>query len=298
MSSSSAGLRPRHHLGMTPEMHAVLKSLLRHDSLGTLELPLNPPEDWDGGASINTAEVAGLLREAYDHGYVHGQPAEGDGSLVHWFGLELTVPALRELGEWPPRGGEHLPGDWDNRLWGKEDRPVLAELESSPPHSNYVFAVLGEDTVDGRWRSVRRLHGAGLLGGDLQPEGLQDMRVTTAGKRALGTGHVDPLDRAHIELRRGAKAEAMTAAVEEVLAPLLRGGAQKLGIATEQNGQPVPLGAVNDQLKAAGAYSKSVRAEIAWCLALRNDTSHGRGATVSTSRIERAIEAIRELRDI
>lgn len=106
-----------------------------------------------------------------------------------------------------------------------------------------------------------------------------------------------PLDRALVELRRGAKADAMTAAVDEALAHLLRALAAARGLPTKQNGKEIRLNNLADQLKKAGAFQRDSHAEIEMCLALRNETDHGRGANVSATRIERAIETVRELED-
>lgn len=54
------------------------------------------------------------------------------------------------------------------------------------------------------------------------------------------------------------------------------------------------LADLNNALKVAGAYDESWRSEIAAWLALRNETNHGRGATVSEGRIRRAIEGVAE----
>ena len=89
----------------------------------------------------------------------------------------------------------------------------------------------------------------------------------------------------------------MTAVVEEALAGLLRELATVKRVPTEQNGKPRPLSNLADQLLAAGAFGRDSHAEIQMCLALRNETDHGRGAGVSEPRIARAIEIARELDD-
>jgi len=143
---------------------------------------------------------------------------------------------------------------------------------------------------------VLRLLSAGLIAGGLQRGGLDGVRLTVEGRRALD-GPTGPLDRAVVELRRGAKAEAMTAVVDEALADLLRKLAAVKGVPTEQNGKPWLLSNLADRLLAAGAFARDSHAEVQMCLALRNETDHGRGVGVSEPRIARAIETARELGD-
>jgi|AntDryMetagUQ889_1029465.scaffolds.fasta_scaffold18157_2 hypothetical protein len=215
-----------------------------------------------------------------------------------WSNICLTVDGLRRLGEWPPAGGEHLPGPWDNGVWGERDRSLLDELATSPPHADFLHGPEGGDSAQerDRWRVVLRLLSAGLIAGGLQRGGLDGVRLTVEGRRALD-GPTGPLDRAVVELRRGAKAEAMTAVVDEALADLLRKLAAVKGVPTEQNGKPWLLSNLADRLLAAGAFARDSHAEVQMCLALRNETDHGRGVGVSEPRIARAIETARELGD-
>lgn len=92
----------------------------------------------------------------------------------------------------------------------------------------------------------------------------------------------------------------MTAAVEEGLGPRLKALATKAGVDLHgSNGRALPLAQINDQLEAAGVYGdsdyKETWGEIAWILRVRNAANHGRGATLSTNRLRRAIDSAGEL---
>lgn len=90
----------------------------------------------------------------------------------------------------------------------------------------------------------------------------------------------------------------MTAAVEETLAPQLRGLAQANDVAIEKsNGRPQDLRVIAEQLAKNEVLRADVRDEIGFYLSLRNETNHGRGERVSVARIDRVIAGIRELRD-
>jgi hypothetical protein len=264
----------------------------------SFELKLTEPAAWATDSSISSKEADLGLQEAQHQGLIEGQRGEGDGSISWWSNVRLTVEGLRRLGEWPPAGGEHLPGPWDKGVWGQVDRPLLVELAENPPHADFEFKPEGGATSAERkrWWAVMRLFSARLIDGGLPEGGLDALRITVEGRRTL-EGPTGPLDRALVELRRGAKADAMTAAVDEALAGLLRKLATAKGLATKQNGKEIRLNNLADQLKKAGAFQRDSHAEIEMCLALRNETDHGRGANVSESRIERAIETVRELEE-
>lgn len=236
------------------------------------------------------------MQEGQHQGLLAGERREGAGDACWWSQVSLTVDGFRRLGQWPPEGGEHLPGPWNEGVWATSDRPLLSDLERDPPHHDFLFRPAFGDSIEEweRWRSAERLFSAGMIDGERQQEGFALVRVTLEGQRTLA-GPTAPLDRALAELRRGAKAEAMTACVEEALAELLRGVAHHVGVSAETKGRPARLGNLADQLKAEGAFGSGVHAEIGVCLALRNETNHGRGAEVLDTQIERAIEIVREL---
>lgn len=278
------------------DLDPLLSSLLERDPDQNLDLELTEPVPWEGQPSLNTSEVDQLLQEAKHEGFLGGERGEGDGSISWWSGIRLTVKGLRRLGQWPPDGGEHLPGRWDEGVWGDVDRPLLLEFATNPPHDGFLFGPEGGDSAEERerWKAVMRLLSGRLIDGDVQQGGLDRVRITVKDHRALD-GPATPLDRAVVELRRGAKAEAMTAVVDEALAELLRELARDHGLPIEQNGKPIRLNNLADQLKAAGVFGRDVHSEVEVCLALRNKTNHGQGAQISDTRIERAIGIVREL---
>jgi hypothetical protein len=278
------------------DLDVVLSKLLELDPARNFDLELCEPVPWEGASDLTTDEVDRLLQEGQHQGLLGGERREGAGSTCWWSQVRLTVGGLRRLGQWPPVGGEHLPGPWEDGLWATVDRRVLSELATSPPHHGMLFAPVFGDGIDQwkRWRAAERLLSADLIDGECQQGGLALVRVTLAGHRALA-GPTAPIDRAVAELRRGAKVEAMTACVEEALADLLRGLAGKAGIPTEDKGRPVRLGNLADQLKSQGAFGSGVHAEIGVCLALRNETNHGGGAEVWETQIERVIGMVRDL---
>ena len=286
--TGAAVLRARHHVWMQTDVLAVLSALGPRDVRATFALAVSEPTPWERDSTLDTRYVDQLLREARDQALVAGEVHEGDGSVHHWQ-IGVTVAGLRAIGEWPPSGGEFLPGPWDEATWGQIDRPVLQEMADAPPYHGFVFRPSFGDPEEehARWAAICRLRSAGLLGGDFQMGGLDGVRVTIAGKRALD-GAGDPIERAQVELARGAKVEALNVAVEEVLAPLLR------ELRPADAGR---LSTLNEGLKRDGVLAEHERAEIAWCLALRNTTHHGRAATVSEHQIERAIHAIAEMRE-
>lgn len=286
---------------MTSSTNRLLEGLLSHDPFETLELHLAEPTRLDAIPGCDTREIDELLLHAQRDGLVSASHRHtGDGSIAHWFTLHLTVRGLRQIGQWPPVGGERVPGPWDEGVWGLEDRPVLRELGDSPGARAFILRPLGgPDAQDlPRWQSVIRLLEAELISGEAQASGLNEVLVTAAGQRALADGHEDPLDRALVDLHRNAKVDAMTAAVEEALVGMLRELAGAHGVVAEDaRGRTLGHGALNDQLKAGDVYDESWRAEVAALLALRNETNHGRGATVSPTRIQRAIAGIKEFRE-
>jgi hypothetical protein len=237
------------------------------------------------------------LLEARAGSLIVGDFSGGDGSQAIWFGVRLTIHGLRGLGEWPSEGGESLAGRWDQGVWGRRARPMLSEL--APLSSGaYVGGPLGdEDHERGmRWQAVVWLCEAALLDGELRPGGLQDMRITSAGRAALDPPLDDPLTRARIHASRDAKGDAVNAAVEEELRAhlVLLAGENDVAATVGTGGRPRPqsLAVINEQLGAAGVYSQGWRAEIGGWLALRNEVDHGRGADIAAQRIERMIQGI------
>jgi len=272
----------------------ILLWLVGHDSRETL--PLLPDEilTSDGLPEITGSELASVLHHAEDVGYVVADH-EDRGGMELWTRVRMTIAGLRALGEWPPAGAEHRPGPWDTRRWGTVSRPLLAGLATDPPEGGVVLKPLGHDPPEEwqRWTDLLRLHEAGLVKGALTNEALQDVQLTRQGRDVLAPPADDPLRRARADLDRGAKADAVTAAIDEALKPGLHRLADAHDVQrTKRNGDDENLGVINDQLKAAGAYDKSHHGEIFGWLAIRNVAVHGAGATVNDRRIERLIVGV------
>lgn len=275
---------------------AALLALLEHDSRKNLLLGSDHPVNLPGLPEGMTArELEAVLEQAVHDGHVAANVKDYGRSLRLWTRVHLTVAGLRALGQWPPAGGEYREGPWDERRWGKVTRPLLAELLNDPPQRDVMLKPIGEDNPEEwqRWTDARRLRDAGLIHGKEVGMGLQDVRVSRQGRAALEAPADDPLRRARNDLDRGAKADAVTAAIDEALKPALHRLADEHRVERRRpNGQDVGLAVINDGLKAAGAYDESQRAEVYSWLAVRNVVDHGGGASVRDRRVERLIDGV------
>lgn len=131
--------------GMRSEnLDDLLSALVEHDPDRSIDLELAEPVPWGPSAALDTSQVDDLLREGLHQGVVDGQRQLGDGRSAWWSLVSLTVDGLRRLGQWPPAGGEHLPGPWDEGVWGTRDHPLLSELDASPPHADFLMGPEGQ----------------------------------------------------------------------------------------------------------------------------------------------------------
>lgn len=277
------------------EHRDVLLWLRDHDSRDNLTLILDEPAPYDGLPEMTGCELDAALRQAVHDGRIVGNRKDYSGSIRLWTRVRLTPKALRDLGEWPPAGGEYRQGPWDDRRWGRISRPLLAELVERPPHGDVVVKPVGGGEPNGwqRWTDLLRLREAALIQGKEVGMGLQDIVVTRQGRDALNAPADDPLTRARNDLDRGAKADAVTAAIDGALKPVLQELADTHSVSrSKTNGKDVHLAVVNDGLAKAGAYDESHRAEVYSWLAVRNIVDHGGGAAVRDGRIDRLIEGV------
>ena len=257
-------------------------------------LALEEPVRLEGLPETTGRDLDAALQQAVHDGHAAGERKD-HGSIRLWTRMRLTADALRDLGEWPPAGGEYRAGPWDARRWDKVSRPLLAELVESLPHGDVAIKPVGGDDPGEwqRWTDLLRLREAGLIQGKVVGMGLQDIRVTRQGSAALDPPADDPLTRARTDLDRGAKTDAVTAVIDEALKPVLHQLADAHGLdRTRSNGQYLHLAVINDGLKAEGAYDESHRGEIYSWLAVRNVIDHGGGATVRDRRVGRLIEGV------
>lgn len=286
-----------------PEILAAVVAAAGREPREPLVLALKSPEPVQAPAGWTSDRLDRKLLEAESRGLLRkSDRVTGDGSVAQWFVLEPTINGLRATGEWPPAGREHLPGPWDSKRWGTTALPRLKALLEIGPAHDFLYlhhADVPGDAADNAWRSTFELLESELISGEVQSGGISDLIVTADGVRAAEGKADDPLDRAMADLHRGAKAEAMTAAVEEALAKALRRLADEHEIPTnnEHSSRPVPIAQLNEQLRKRTAYDAGWAADIAAWLALRNETNHGRGAAISHSRISRAIDGISEFRE-
>jgi hypothetical protein len=177
--------------------------------------------------------------------------------------VRLTVDGMRWLGQWPPAGREWEPGGWDTKFWGTRARPLLVRLRETPPQHGFYFKPIGEGSEQWReWRTLLVLGEAGLVSGRETESGVDTLRLTAAGLRALDPTPRDPLEEAGAKLRSGARVDAIVTAVERALGARLKQLVAKRGVATTgPNGTPLTLSRLNNDLRGAGVYNESDRAQ-------------------------------------
>ncbi len=278
---------------MEPDgIDAVLRELVGRDMPTCLWLD---PAVEPGFSDLTAYEVDAGLREGHARDLICGDRATFAGPEVLWSNPRLRVEGLRHLGEWPPTGGEHLPGPWNDGYWGRRASPALRALREGPPDHGFIFGPEGGMADDewAEWYAVLRLYDAALIDGNLEEGGMSDVRITSAGTRVLDPPERDPLAVADVALRQGAKADATIAVVEEALGGRLKKLAQAQGIALREGRGAKQLGALNNDLKAAQVYDEPKRAQVEAWLKLRNDVAHGRGEAVSVERIENMLAGVR-----
>jgi hypothetical protein len=178
----------------------------------------------------------------------------------------------------------------------------LRALDESPPFGEIIERPsVGNSGAWESWEASLRLRDAGLIDAEPGDGFLGSVRVTSAGKKVLRPPEDDPLVRAALKLRQGAKADAVTAAIDEALKPRLEALAIARGQAREK--LPDKLSNLNDQVKTLGAYgsskyaSEAVRAQVEAWIKLRNVVDHGKGASVDRRRIELLIAGIEQFLD-
>jgi len=280
-----------------PVLEALLRCVVNDEGGTTFELPVAEAGVLADVPDATGREVDEGLRELEHRGWARGERYEGDGSIIRWSALRPTVAGLRHLGEWPPEGLEYLSGGWDDLTWGRVDQRVLSRLFDSTPDARLVVRLaMGEDDGLREWESYLRLHEAGLIDADMGSGYLGNLRVITAGRDALHPPDDDPLVRARQRLRQGAKADAVTAVVDEALKPCLVALAGARGLTPDQ--LPTKIASLNDELKKLGAYgdspfvSEAVRAQVDAWLKLRNAVDHGEGASIAERWIELMIDGV------
>lgn len=272
-------------------LDTVLRVVTAHDRTATLTLILAETDQWEPLAHATGHAIDEALRELRHRDWIVGTDQGGDGSLFIWSRLAVTVEGLRHLGEWPPPGQEFLPGPWDTGLWGQLAKPALIDLASSPPDHGYLMKPWAP-AESSRWEAILLLRDAGLLDGTPDSEGISDTRLTTAGAHALDPPVDDPLVRARLKLRQGAKADAVTAAIDEALKPCLHALAQANNVALATGkGAPVRLANLNDQLRGT-AYGNAEHDYVSAWLHDRNDVDHGLGVQIPDRRIELMLDGI------
>ena len=275
----------------------ILAALTDRDSREMIDLTFG------GRAAMfnaNGRAVDDILLEALRGGLIVGDRGEGDGSGAWWSRTRLTVHGLQDLGHWPPTGREWAEGLWDNGYWGNRARPLLRGLLEHPPHGDFYLMPLGTDSDVGwlDWTALLVLREAGLVSGGVSDGGLDTVRVTPQGRKALDPSPRDPLDEAEAELRNGARVDAIVTVVERGLGSRMRAIAAHRGIATDDpDGHPLKLSVINNQLKADGVYDEAVRAEVESWLKIRNGLAHATAESITAARVAAVLTNIRVFLD-
>lgn len=92
--------------------------------------------------------------------------------------------------------------------------------------------------------------------------------------------------------------DAVVTAVELGLAPRLRELALPLGVATKDAaGQSRKLAALNDDLRKAGAYDETDRAQVEAWLKLRNDVAHAQDQAITDAKVAATLAGVRVFLD-
>lgn len=274
-----------------------MEALVGHDSRAEINLGFGEPSALVPG--MRGREVDDVLLEASQLKLIVGDRGGGDGSAAWWSRVRLTAAGVRSLGQWPPAGREWEPGIWDGGYWGCVARPLLQRLQDQPPAHGYVEKPIGQSSEEwALWTAALQLSEADLISGRLDADGMADVRVTAPGLRALDPTPRDPVDDAVSKLRSGARVDAIITAVEGALGVRLKQLAAIRDIATtRQDDTPLTLSRLNNDLRSAGAYDETDRAQIEAWLKLRNDLAHADAAVASDARIEAAIAGIRVFLD-
>jgi hypothetical protein len=289
--------------GVTKLRADLIRGLVDLDSRSLLQFSLDDPNALPEVAPGHSGQVIDDdLQELKDRGWISGErQTYPDGSYLMWSGVRVTLEGLRELSDWPPSGFEYVLGPWSTMVWGQRDLPLLKEFQRNPPASGYIFKPVSGEPPEriAVWNAYLRLLEGGLISGVEQQEGLDKLRITDAGKAAIDPPDDDPLDRARMWLSKGAKADAITAAVEEALKECLHALAKSHSVPI-QSGKG-ELANLNNDLRKAGAYGagrhgESVRHDVEGWLKVRTDVDHGGGASVPATRIQQAIDGIEQFR--
>lgn len=266
-------------------LSTVLRALGDWGRRRVLQLYLSDsvPSSHELNVDLSGRELHDALEEASHQRLIRGELTGGDDLGVFWARLHLTIAGLRRIGQWPPAGKEASPGPWEHGAWGAIDRSVLADIDEHLPQHRYIFA-LGDEGDHERlavstpryWEAVRRLVEAAFLDGTLQIQGLQDARLTLAGREVLSPAPVDPLREAERDAALGNHRQAaVTAGV--ALEDRLRELARRRGRRVFRDGKtPRRAAELNQRLKTAGLYGNSERAHVDAWLAVRNAAAHPR----------------------
>jgi hypothetical protein len=273
----------------SPLATETLSALVEHDSRQTIEL------DFDAAADVapdaTGRAVNDVLLEAERRGWIVGQRDEGDGSIAWWSTLRLTVDGLRGLGDWPPAGREHELGVWDDGHWGA--RPLLESLHAKPPAHGFYLTPVGEETTRWlEWTAALLLLEAGLISGRIGDDGVDTLRITPEGAHALDPTPRNPLHVAQAKLRSGARVDAIITAVLALGGRLKEIAADRGVPVTHTDGRPLTLMKLSVNLREAGAYDETDRAQIEAWLKLRNDLVHPDGTAVGDARVAAVIQSI------
>jgi hypothetical protein len=134
---------------------------------------------------------------------------------------------------------------------------------------------------------------AELISGRIGEDGIDTVRITPQGAKALDPAPQDPLRTAQQLLNNGARVDAIVTAVELGLGSRLKEMATARDVPVKHaDGGPIKLMKLNVELRNAAAYDETDRAQIEAWLKLRNDVAHPNGTTVSDARVAAVIQSI------
>jgi hypothetical protein len=271
--------------------------------IGAITLALRPVEDRQPFmGDLTDPEVHQALLDALEANEIEGHPHEGDGTCANWMDVRQTVRGLRSLGLWPPAGFETVPGPWDRSVWATDALPLLRQIAEHTGEM-HIGGHFGEGEKSPRWRSWHAallLAEAGLVQvSSREPQAIFVRGLSPAGEDALQPGSADPLDEAEAAVAVGKLREAAVLAGaaldEQVLTPL----AVSAGVTLRKNngkGATKTLGALNVELRDAGAYDSDDYQQILAWLERRNKLIHDTNVLVSADEVTTMIAGVRAFR--
>lgn len=279
-------------------LDAIRVLLTWDDPRRTLLLDRGEQED---GFAMGAERVDEALEEAASAGWIRGRRQDLGGRVI-WSHLFITPQGYRALQEWPPLGREHHQGPWSRGHWGLIARPILERTAAASTHRDRLRLGFSSATTGDYARETHAylaLCEADYLDArPLEHAGLDDLRLTAAGRDALSDESRGPVDEARRRLVNQSKVDAVIYAVEVGLGDRLKALADEHGVEMP-GGETVAakLGNLNDKLgsRLHQVYAKPWIKLVAAVLDLRNEFGHGRGDGYEHADAELVIDMVERL---